>query len=187
MADLSPKEQLQPSLLDRLADDHPDRLQEPPENRVLTLDQLHDCVIRDLEWLLNSDNFATVNQVGEYVTTEDGRLYITKGNYVYDLDEFPEAAASTVNYGIPTLSGRLMGRGDRRRLEQSIRESIIRFEPRILASTVSVRAMLDETESNKNSLSFEIEGTVWAQPLPIQLLVNAEVDLETGDFKVSEK
>ena len=165
MAELTPKEQLQPSLLDRLADDEPERRVEPRENRVLSIERLHDCVVRDLEWLLNSDNMGVAN----------------------DLSEFPEAAASTVNYGIPTLSGQMLSRADRRRMEQSIRESIMRFEPRLIANTVEVRAILDEEQMHRNALTFEIGATVWAQPLPIQMLVNAEVDIETGDFRVVSK
>ena len=162
MAELTPKERLQPSLLDRLADDEPKKSVESRENRVLSIEKLHDCVIRDLSWLLNAENLATV----------------------YDLSDYPDAAASTLNYGILPLSGNVIGRSDRRRLEESIRESILRFEPRLLAKTEHIRAALDDSEMRPNSLSFEIEATVWAQPLPIQLLVTAEVDLETGEFSV---
>ena len=54
----------------------------------------------------------------------------------------------------------------------------------MLAKTVHVRASLDDSEMRPNSLLFEIGATVWAQPLPLELLVTAEVDLETGQFSV---
>ena len=162
MAELTPKERLQPSLLDRLADDEPDRVVEARENRVLSTERLHDCVVRDLSWLLNAENIVGV----------------------HDLDYFPDVANSTVNFGIPTVSGLIIGQLQRRGLEEKIRESIIRFEPRLVANSVTVRATLDESQMRPNTLSFEIEGTVWGQPLPLHLLVKAEVDLETGDFKV---
>ena len=165
MAELTPKEHLQPSLLDRLADDEPRKQVESREQRVLSIERLHDCIIRDLSWLLNADNFTSVN----------------------DLSNCPDVATSTLNYGIPTLSGSIIGEVDLPRLEESIRESIIRFEPRLLAHTVEVRAQLDSAAMHANSLRFDIEATAWAQPLPIQLLVTAEVDLETGDFSVVER
>lgn len=163
MAELTPKERLQPALLDRLTDNHPDRKVESRDQRVLSIDKLHDCVVRDLSWLLNADNIAAV----------------------HDLDDYQEVAASTVNYGIPCLSGQSVGQLNRRRLEESIRESIIRFEPRLLAQSVQVRAILDDTDMRPNSLRFQIEATLWAQPVPLQLLVSAEVDLETGNFNVA--
>jgi type VI secretion system protein ImpF len=162
MAELTPKERLQPSLLDRLEDNEPGKSVEAREQRVLSIERLHDCVVRDLSWLLNAENLLSVHA----------------------LDDYPQVAESTLNYGIPTLSGQILGRIDRDKLEQQIRESILRFEPRLLPNTVNVRALLDETEMHANALSFQIEATVWAQPVPLQLLVTAEVDLETGDFKV---
>jgi type VI secretion system protein ImpF len=35
-------------------------------------------------------------------------------------------------------------------------------------------------------LTFEIEGTLWAQPAPLRLLLQTEVDLETGHAEVRE-
>mgnify|MGYP000567801537 CR=1 FL=1 len=48
MADPSPTERLQPSLLDRLTDEAPAALTEPREARVLTKGQLRTAVLRDL-------------------------------------------------------------------------------------------------------------------------------------------
>ena len=162
MAELTPKERLQPSLLDRLADDEPDKKIESRDQRILSLERLHDCVVRDLSWLLNADNLDSVHDLSDYV----------------------EAASSTVNYGVPVLSGQIVGQMKRRELEENIRDSILRFEPRLLPESVQVRAIVNEAEMQCNPLRFEIEATVWAQPVPLQLLVKAEVDVETGDFYV---
>ncbi|MDC0935265.1 type VI secretion system baseplate subunit TssE [Pirellulales bacterium] len=164
MAELTPQERLQPALLDRLADDEPDKLLESRDKRILSIERLHDCVVRDLSWLLNAENLASA----------------------HDLEEFPDAAASTINYGIPAMSGQIIVGKDRTRIEDSIRQSILRFEPRLLPNTVHVRASLDDGDSRPNAMAFEIEASVWAQPIPLQLLVKAEVDLETGEFQVSE-
>lgn len=164
MADLAPSERLQPSLLDRLEDDEPDRLLEPAHRRVLSLERLKESVIRDLSWLLNCENLTPV----------------------HDFEDYPDAAASSVNFGVPPHSGQVLNRSQRAELEEQVRESIIRFEPRLIGSTVRVTAMIDDTDMSKNALRFEIEATMWAQPLPLQLMVNAEVDLETGGFLVEE-
>ena len=44
----------------------------------------------------------------------------------------------------------------------------------------------DEEERTQNSLIFDIEGELWAQPLPLHLTLRTEVDLECGDFTVSK-
>src|SRR6478609_4678955 len=84
MAELAPKERLQPSLLDRLTDDEPERQVESRDKRVLSLDRLRAGVRRDLSWLFNTSHLASAQ----------------------DLSAFPEAAASTINYGLPDLAGR---------------------------------------------------------------------------------
>jgi type VI secretion system protein ImpF len=56
MAELTPQERLQPSLLDRLTDEEPDQLQESREKRVLSMSRLRDFVLRDLAWLFNAEH-----------------------------------------------------------------------------------------------------------------------------------
>ena len=53
MAELTQKERLQPSLLDRLTDDEPPTQQESREKRVLSMHKLRLFVLRDISWLLN--------------------------------------------------------------------------------------------------------------------------------------
>ena len=59
MADLTQTEHLQPSLLDRLTDDEPEEKAESRDQRVLSFQALKQCVIRDLEWLLNTGSLDT--------------------------------------------------------------------------------------------------------------------------------
>ncbi|MFC7539474.1 hypothetical protein ACFQU2_08400 [Siccirubricoccus deserti] len=51
MVEFTSREHLQPSLLDRLTDNAPDRLQDPPDQQSLTITQLRQGVLRDLGWL----------------------------------------------------------------------------------------------------------------------------------------
>ncbi len=37
-----------------------------------------------------------------------------------------------------------------------------------------------------NAMVFDIEGELWAQPLPLRLYLRTEVDLEAGEIRVNE-
>ena len=60
MAELTQKERLQPSLLDRLTDNEPEERQESRDKRILSPSRLRESVRRDLTWLFNTPNLATV-------------------------------------------------------------------------------------------------------------------------------
>ena len=66
MAELTKKERLQPSLLDRLTDDEPDARQESRDKRVLSPARLRECVRRDLTWLFNTTNLATLENLEDF-------------------------------------------------------------------------------------------------------------------------
>jgi type VI secretion system protein ImpF len=61
------------------------------------------------------------------------------------------------------------------------------FEPRILAESLSVRASSAESEMSRKSLSIDIEGELWAQPIPQRLFLRTEVDLDTGNVTIREQ
>jgi type VI secretion system protein ImpF len=165
VAELTQKERLQPSLLDRLRDDEPDKKQESRDLRVLSMGRLRESVLRDLAWLLNA-----------------GRL-----DSVQPLDDCPFVARSVLNYGIPDLTGLTASGVDVAGLERAVRQAIWDFEPRILRNSVKVRARVDPERMSHNALTFDIEGDLWAQPLPQRVFLKTELDLEIGDVKVTEQ
>jgi len=164
MTELTPKERLQPSLLDRLTDNHPDTSDESRDERVLSPARLKQSVIRDLQWLLNSCDLASVE----------------------DLSRYPEVRDSVLNYGLPDLSGRHVSSLDVGSLERLLRQALLRFEPRIIRQSLVIRAVLNESQMGNNALRFDIEGELWGQPLPQQLYLKTEVDLESGDVSVTD-
>ncbi len=165
MAEPLPQDRLQPSLLDRLIDDEPDKRSEPPERRVLNMTRLRECTLRDLNWLFNATQMADEKA----------------------LEAYPHVATSVINYGLPAFSGMTASGIDVRTMEAALRQAILDFEPRLLADSVRVRARLIEREQNThNRLSFDIECRLWAQPAPIALLLYSDVDLESGQTSVSE-
>lgn len=165
MAELTTKERLQPSLLDRLTDFEPDQKMESREARVMTESQLRECVRRDLSWLLNTTCVAAIQ----------------------DLRETPEVARSVVNFGICDLAGQTLSGLDRNGLERLIREAIWNYEPRLLRSTVRLELIADEERAGHNQLVFDIEAELWAQPVPVALYLRTEIDLENGSVRVEER
>jgi type VI secretion system protein ImpF len=160
----TPEEQLQPALLDRLTDDQPDKKLEPRMERVISKRRLREAVLRDLTWLFNT----------------------TRLDPDMDAATLPNARRSVINYGLPALSGQTASSLDISDLERGIRQAIIDFEPRILPGTLHVRALEAGQFENHNEIGVEMSGQLWAQPLPIELLVRTEIDLETGQVEVAD-
>ncbi|MFO0818809.1 MAG: type VI secretion system baseplate subunit TssE [Pirellulales bacterium] len=166
MPELSLKERLQPSLLDRLTDDRPDEQRESREQRVLTIRQLRASVLRDLAWLLNCERLEGIQS----------------------LDEFPQVKNSVINYGIPSLSGAILSRVEFPELERRVAQAIRFFEPRILPKTLKIKvSAASSATGGENALSIQIEGQLWAQPLPQRLFLRTEVDLDTGQVEVIDQ
>ena len=174
MAGLTAQERLQPSLLDRLTDNDPATGRESLDARVLSKQQLRAAVLRDLSWLFNT-------------TCQEPPLRSrdTAGRQMWLAS--PEARKSVLNYGLPPLSGETMIVMDFPWLEQQIREAIIRFEPRIDPDTLGV-TVTDERMTGKqpSMLKLVIRGLMWNQPVPLELLLSAEVDVDTGQAAVRD-
>jgi type VI secretion system protein ImpF len=161
MAELLTRDRLQPSLLDRLADDETEVQSEAREKRVLSMPGLRRAVLRDLGWLLNSTGLGVLQE----------------------LSAFPLAAQSVLNYGMPDLSGMTASGLDIADIERRLRQAIWDFEPRIRRASVEVRALAAEA-SGPNQIVFEVSGELWGQPLPERLYLKTELDLEAGEMRI---
>jgi type VI secretion system protein ImpF len=166
MAELTPQERLQPALLDRLTDDNPEVQVESREMRVMSRNRMREAVLRDLAWLFNSTQM-----------TGDDLNWAAN----------PHAQRSVINFGLPTLSGETASTLDVIDLETQVRQALLNFEPRIMASTLKVSALMDElTMDHHNVISFRITCNLWAQPVPFELMLRTEVDLESGQVEIKE-
>jgi type VI secretion system protein ImpF len=165
VAELTQKERLQPSLLDRLTDDAPDNKQELREQRVLSLSKLRLAVLRDLAWLLNTSTLDSCQS----------------------LDEYPLVSHSVLNYGIHDLVGTTLSSADIPEIQRQVRQAIWDFEPRIARESVIVKVTASENQMNQNAMTFDIEGDLWAQPLPLRLYLRTELDLETGAMDIIDR
>lgn len=166
MAELVLQDRLQPALLDRLTDDEPTKRMESREQRVISLAKLRQCILRDLSWLLN-----TV------------RLEATE-----DLSECPSVQRSVLNYGLPSFTGSSIALIGTAETEDAVKQAILRFEPRLLPRSIKIKLIESSLrEDAHNTIALEIEAELWCQPLPLQMYMRTELDLEIGTARLIER
>jgi type VI secretion system protein ImpF len=159
------RDRLQPALLDRLTDEAREFSSEAEDRRIMSKAHLRQAVLRDLGWLLNAVQPLPVSAARQH----------------------PHAVQSVLNFGLPALSGQLASKIDVSWLERAIQEAILRFEPRILSDSLSVKAIeSDSVLDTHNVIEFEIRGFLWAQPVPLELLLRTQLDLEAGQVEVRD-
>jgi len=161
MAKIAPIERLQPCLLDRLTDDEPEVSRESRDQHVVSMRKYRKAVLRDVEMLFNSRAYPLHDMIYE----------------------FDEVAQSVLNYGILDVSGESIYGGKTSKLEAQFKQALKNFEPRISHKALSVHMVSSSGTHDIRTLLFEISGELWAQPLPDQLFIKTEVDLETGHCK----
>jgi type VI secretion system protein ImpF len=159
----SNRDRINPSLLDRLTDEAPGGA--GGRSAPTSLSDLRRSVLRDLAWLFNTTQLLDAESA----------------------ESWPQVRNSVLNFGLPPLAGTHASSLDIARLERALRQAIIDFEPRILPDSVSVKAQLErESLDHHNIVSLQIAGLLWAQPVPIELLLRTQLDLESGQSRVEE-
>jgi type VI secretion system protein ImpF len=156
MPELTVVEKLQPCLLDRLTDDDPKNSQESRSQRVISLQRYRQGVLRDLQWLFGAS--AHLSQ---------------EGSSEFSLDDYPEAKKSVINFGTRHLFGATSP--NLRQLERQLLEALYNFEPRILRNSLKVRVRMAG-----NMVELDVEGELWANPVPEQLHIRTVLDIEGG-------
>jgi type VI secretion system protein ImpF len=165
MATSRAQDRLQPALLDRLTDDAPESTVESVDARVINRGRLREMVLRDLAWLFNA----------------------TSPGEGFDWTQAPHAQKSVLNYGLPALSGLSTSGIDLVQLQSRVKQAILDHEPRILPGTLSVEVVVSNAQlDHHNLIGFRISGQLWAQPVPLELLLHTDIDLETGRVAVRE-
>lgn len=158
------RDRINPSLLDRLTDEAPGE-RSATGGGAVSLSELRRSVLRDLNWLFNTSQLLNAEES----------------------EGWPRVRKSVVNFGLPPLSGMTASGLDVRKLERALRQAILDFEPRILPDSISVKAVHDpQSLDHHNVISLHIEALLWAQPVPIELLLRTQFDLESGQNRVDE-
>jgi type VI secretion system lysozyme-like protein len=130
-----------------------------------SLNEIRACVKRDLEWLFNTHNLC--------------------------LDEllqarYPQVEKSVLNYGLPDLTGKTASSINMLKLEKILKNTIKKFEPRIIAKTLQVHLLKEKSVLGENALLFEIKGDLWTGYRPIALQITTQLDLENGNVEIRE-
>lgn len=161
MSDKTITERLQPSLLDRLTDEQPDSETEIRQDRVINIRELRLIIERDLSWLLNTNNNATL----------------------IDEDRYPNVHHSVLNFGIREVAGDFSTFDRADLIRKSIQRAIELFEPRIHKGSIDVELRAGE-RNRETVISFDIRADMWAQPMPLELYLRSDVDITTGELKL---
>jgi type VI secretion system protein ImpF len=141
------------SVLDRVM-----TVEEWPSTRSQSLRFYKDALRRDLEWLLN-----------------------TRQPPMPQLQSYPAAKASVINYGLPDITSLgLMSAADHRTLRMAIEQCLRNFEPRL----TDVHVTLEESDTVDRRLRFHIEGNMKLDPAPEEISFDTVLELTSGEYKV---
>lgn len=164
MADKTLTDRLQPSLLDRLTDHAPDERTETRDDRVLDVAKLRQIIQRDLSWLLNTTNLQSD----------------------FDAKSYPCVSDSVLNFGLAEVTGEYSTSRKAELIRQSIERAITIHEPRIVAGSVEVDLVPDDSRGDM-TVALDIRADMWAQPMPLELYLRSVVDVTTGEVSVERR
>ena len=130
----------------------------------ITEGQLRDQLIIDLNALLNTVNLESS----------------------LDLEAFPHVRKSILNYGIPEISNRSIDESRVTDIVDEIRETLLRFEPRLLPETLTVTR---DTTVNPDALAirFAVRGEMACDPAAVAVEFVADIEIDTGKTRLSSR
>jgi len=151
---------LRSSLLDRLIDREPNVSRESVQSRFVTISQIRDSVVRDLENLLNTRR--CICDVPESCTLVNASVF------TYGLKDF-------MSYNPRSPSVRL-------EIRQEIERTIALFEPRL--RNVSVR--IEGAEGLERSLRLRISALLVSDPVTEPITFDTYLDINRGEFVIAK-
>jgi type VI secretion system protein ImpF len=150
-----------PSVLDRLLDDQPKETGESQSTLYFDLRRFKQAVARDLEALLNS----------RCIDLEE------------DIERYPHARSSVINFGIIDLSSlSLLNPDDRALLRDKIRITIERHEPRL----AKIKVSLDAPKDMERMLRFRVDAVLKVHPNKPPVSFDAMLQLSSNAYQISE-
>ncbi|UXI02690.1 type VI secretion system baseplate subunit TssE [Photobacterium sp. TY1-4] len=151
--------QLQPSFIDKLIDESPES--ERDSLNYFTWRDLKHSVRRDLENLLNA-----------------------KKQWLIWPESLSELDRSVLSYGLPDFSSMPLSSMDgKERLCATIKETILKFEPRFIDVSVSI---IEEEQPLERTLKLRIHALLYTRPEPEEIAFNSEVEPVSLGFTISE-
>lgn len=154
------KQQLLPSILDRLMDDDPDNQEAPLRSEGMNIAELRRNVARDIEALLNA-------RIQWHTWPE----------------QYEELSVSCLSYGLPDFSSMPVSSHDGRNLLcEIVQKAIMKFEPRF----IEVEVFTDEELPLNRVLNLRINALLHADPEPEFISFNSEVEPINLGMKIIE-
>jgi type VI secretion system protein ImpF len=135
---------------------------EPAGQRVISMRQLRESVLRDLAWLLSTSSYDT-----------------DRG-----LSAWPEVERSVFNFGLPSIAGQGITSFDAGAAAARLQRAIATFEPRL--SHIQVTSETESGRMDRNALVFRVEAELWGQPTPQRLLLRTQIDIESADVVITD-
>lgn len=155
------KQELRPSILDRLMDDEPHIQIEQDKNRNQYLRELRNSVKRDLENLLN-----------------------TRYRMQSPPEDLKEIELSILNYGLPDLATvNIADLEKKRAFTKNLEKTLRTFEPRFKSVKV---IHIDNKDNTDRTLRFRIDATLHADPAPEVIIFDSVLDPVFRTVKVEE-
>ena len=150
-----------PSLLDRLVDNDPGTRKESVAASQLGLRDMRRIIRRDLIWLLTTIRLEEVTP----------------------LDDWKRVQASVLNYGVRDLSGVPEKNIDALRIERTLRDALIRYEPRLDPRSVDIGLEPFDEGGTRGQARLNISA-LWANDLYNEaIVIEATIDFETGSIE----
>ena len=154
-----------PSLYDRLRS----RDAKGIDDYFVDSSQLRGVVKRDLEVLLNATSLESTT----------------------DLAGFPNVRKSVLNYGLPDITGKIVSGLSAWEIQESLRNALAHFEPRIMPDSLSVEVDTTGVGINSNraydperGLNLSISGTILGTPMPESVFIQTRWDIESNELTI---
>lgn len=142
------------------------------------LSEFKASVARDLEWMLNTRLWHRWNEEA----FDEGTQPLVDGAREDD-GEFVESGRSLLHYGLPDLSGFSLVCPDDEMLQDLIRTTIERCEPRFQKGSVLCE-VLDSTDGSKGQLRIRIEARLQVHPITEKVVFDSSLDLASADLRI---
>jgi type VI secretion system protein ImpF len=138
------------------------RALESASQRVVSMRQLRESVLRDLAWLLSTSSFDSDRSLAAW----------------------PEVERSVLNFGLPTVAGRRLSTFDTAAAGARLQKVIETFEPRL--THVRVTPEVDADRMDQRAIVFRVEAELWGQPMPQRLMLRTEIDVDSAHVGISD-
>jgi type VI secretion system protein ImpF len=133
------------------------------------------AVLRDVEELLNHTPLSQVLRAAR-----------AEGQPTLDLEDYPLASASVLDFGFPNMVGTSPGAQGLEDLRRRLKQALMDFEPRLDARSIRVDLVRGESAASRDEVVFRIQATLLGRPTPINLQLQTTLDLSTGRTEVEE-